>query len=68
MPFGSGDAGIVHKNAHLEDVDLDGDTDMVLHFRNQETGIELGDTEACIYGKTLDGTDFEGCDSVRVVR
>jgi len=68
VTFGSGDAGMVHKNAHLEDVDLDGDTDMVLHFRNQETGIKVGDTEACIHGTTLDGALFEGCDSVRVVR
>ncbi len=65
--FGPDGATKVHKKAHLEDVDGDGDTDMVLHFRTQETGIAKGDTEAELTGETFDGTSFEGVDSVRTV-
>lgn len=35
----------------LEDVDNDGDEDMILHFRTQDTGIKAGDTEAELVGK-----------------
>jgi len=51
----------------LEDVDGDGDEDMILHFRTQDTGIRAGDTEAELTGKTWDGMDIYGSDSVRTV-
>lgn len=51
----------------LEDIDSDGDEDMILHFRTQDTGITAGDTEAELTGKTLDGRDIHGSDSVRTV-
>lgn len=51
----------------LEDVDGDGDPDMILHFATQDTGIRAGDTEAELVGKTLDGRDIHGLDSVRTV-
>jgi len=34
----------------------------MLHFRTQETGIQLGDTEACLAARTFDGWAFVGCD------
>lgn len=56
-----------HGTGHVEDVDGDGDDDLVLHFQTQETGIDPGDTEACLTGTTTGGTAIEGCDSVRTV-
>jgi len=51
----------------LEDVDDDGDEDMILHFRTQDTGIAAGDTEAELAGKTVDGWEISDSDSVRTV-
>jgi hypothetical protein len=65
--FGPAEAEKRHKRAHVEDVDGDGDLDLLLHFRTQDTGIALGDTEACVIGETYDGVPLMGCDSVRTV-
>ena len=51
----------------FEDVDDDGDTDMILHFRTQDTGMEPDDTEAILTGLTTDGIEITGTDSVRMV-
>jgi len=60
-------AAPAHKDAHIEDVDDDGDLDLVLHFRTQETGIAAGDIEATLTGQTFDGIPFSAVDSVRTV-
>ena len=49
---------------HFEDANGDGFIDLVSHYVIGGTGISSGDTSACISGKTNDGTDFVGCDSV----
>ncbi|MGQ0668377.1 MAG: hypothetical protein ACT4PO_01665 [Actinomycetota bacterium] len=62
-----GPAGAGPTQHALEDVDGDGDTDLVLHFRTQETGIQCGVTSATLTGETFGGTALEGSDSVRTV-
>jgi len=51
----------------LEDVDRDGDTDMILHFTTQDTGIQCGDTSASLTGETFSGQAIEGADSIKTV-
>jgi hypothetical protein len=65
--FGPAEAQKVHKQAHVDDVDDDGDLDLVLHFKTQDTNIEVGDDEACLVGYRYDGVEIRGCDSIRLV-
>lgn len=51
----------------LEDVDGDGDTDMILHFKTQGTGILCGDTSASLTGETFGGQMIERSDSIKTV-
>lgn len=51
----------------LEDVDNDGDNDLILHFRTQDTGIVCGAIEASITGETFSGQKIEGSDSINTV-
>ncbi len=52
---------------HEEDVDGDGDLDLLFHFRNQDTGIRCGDTTAELTGATFDGWAIRGSDTVATV-
>ena len=53
---------------HLQDVNLDGFTDLVCHFRTQDTNIASGDTSATLTGATIIvPVVFSGTDSVRTV-
>ncbi len=50
---------------HIQDVNDDGFDDLVSHYKQKEVGLCVDDTEATISGTLLDGTPFEGTDSVR---
>ncbi len=63
--FGPAEAAPVHHA--MEDVDHDGDADMILHFRTQEVSLDEQDTEAILTGQTIDGIYFIGKDAVRIV-
>lgn len=67
LSFGPSGAAFDHtRGVHYEDVDGDGATDLLAHFRVQETGIAMGENEACLSG-LLDGLPFTACDSVDTV-
>jgi hypothetical protein len=51
----------------LEDVDGDGDADLVLRFDTEGTGIACGDISASLTGETVDGNAIQGSDSVKTV-
>lgn len=63
------DAGAspVHAGGHYEDVDGDGDLDLVVHFRTSDAGFESDDTDAIVVGLTADGVKLFGTDSVKIV-
>lgn len=63
--FGPAEAAPVY--CATEDVDGDGDTDIILHFRTQEVGLDEQDTEAILTGQTTDGIHFIGKDAVMIV-
>ncbi len=65
--FGPDGATEAHGKGHIEDVDGDGNDDLVLHFRTQETGIACGDTSTSLTGKTFDGQQIQGSDSIQTV-
>jgi hypothetical protein len=68
LAFGPSRASFDHSHGpHLEDVNGDGFTDLMAHFRIEDAGIAFGDPEACATGKKLDGKPFMGCDAIRTV-
>jgi hypothetical protein len=67
LAFGPDGAGIAHRRAHYSDVNEDSYTDLLAHFRTQETGIGMRDDHACLSGELVDGTPFTDCDAIRIV-
>lgn len=65
LAFGPEGAAPAHrKGGHPWDINGDGFTDWISHYRTPETGIAFGDTEACVTGETVGGIPFAGCDSI----
>ena len=74
LEFGSDSSSPVHDlndpagiADHTVDIDDDGDSDLVLHFRTSEAGIACGDIEATLMGKTRAGDFISASDSVNTV-
>ena len=70
-----GGAAEAHGRGHIEDAversderTRDGDLDVVLHFRTQESELTGGETEACVRGRFGPSNFiFQGCDLVSFV-
>jgi hypothetical protein len=67
VEFGPAGATMDCSAAHLKDVDGDGDTDLLLHFRCQETGIVDGQRWASLTGTTYGGRTITGADWIKTV-
>ncbi len=52
---------------HEEDVDYDGDLDLVFHLPLDDTDLACDSTEGTLTGETFDGQAIQGTDSVRMV-
>ena len=65
--FGATGTEAAPLQAILKDTDLDGDTDLLLYFNTQDTGILCGQTSAFLTGQTFDGQVIEGSDSIRTL-
>ena len=53
--------------ASVEDVDADGDLDLMLHIDTENLLLESGETEAILTGQTFAGQDIVGSDLVNIV-
>jgi hypothetical protein len=65
--FGKTGAEAAAVKSALEDVDGDGDSDMILHFKTKDTGIACGDTSASLTGTTSAGNAISGSDSIQTI-
>jgi len=54
-------------NGYLEDIDNDGDLDLIVQFPIAELNLTEADTSATVEGETLNGTQFIGTDSINIV-
>jgi hypothetical protein len=60
------DDGAAAVRFNFDDANGDGYLDLVFFFYPGETGLQPGDTEACLHG-TINGEHFCGHDSVRII-
>jgi hypothetical protein len=51
----------------LDDVNVDGEWDLVCQFEDDSSLWEQGDGEATLTGQLLDSAEFEGTDSICIV-
>ena len=65
LRFGPSSATPAHKaGGHLEDVNGDGNPDLLSHYRIADIGFLEADKSACVSGETSDGTLILGCGAI----
>ena len=62
--FGPAGAGVEHRSRYPEDVDGDGDLDMVLHFQAAATGLTASADQGWVTARTFLGVEITGTDSL----
>jgi len=68
LEFGPGGAQPAHRRGgHFGDVNEDGLTDIVSHFRVKDASLAVGDEVVCVTGDTVGGRAFDGCDAIRTL-
>ena len=60
-------AGATPEHWSFEDVDDDGDIDVIFHFRTQELALDQNSAEATLTAELLTGEEVSGTDEIRVV-
>jgi len=65
--FGATGSEAIPVSNALEDVDNDGDIDLILHFNTQDTGIKCGNTSATLTGSTFDDQTIKGTDAIKTI-
>jgi hypothetical protein len=51
----------------MEDVDYDGDMDLLFHFKIEELELDEYSVEAILTGKTFAGMNIQGVDTIKIV-
>jgi len=67
VAFGPNGAMEAHGRGQSEVVNGDGQPDLILHFRTQETGIQCWETSVSLTGETFDGQAIQGADAIQTV-
>jgi len=61
-------AGASLTKGKLEDIDNDGDIDLILHFNTQSLQLDSNSIEAVLTGQLTDGILIKGTDSVKIIQ
>ena len=67
LAFGPDSAGVAHQQGHVKQNSGQGNVDLIVHFRTEETGIACGDIEATLTGETYAGDAISGSAAVTTV-
>ncbi len=60
-------AGVNPSRGNLEDINNDGDLDLILHFGTQSLQLTSFDTEAILTAELNDGNSIKGVDTIKII-